>query len=275
MIHAIKNAARRVPFTRLVYEKLRGWRVVGKARRHAEHLFENPDVYWRALTEKGDGTVELRAQGGLAITIRRNIWDARIVKEIFFDRPYVRHVKLPEKPVVIDIGGYIGDFALYAAKYLKARKVIVYEPTKENFEILSRNVANNSFEGEVIAVNKAVGTGSEIRLNVDISDHDEVHVSSYWYPDAEQRVIPCVTLAELMETHGVDSVDLLKVDCEGGEYDIFPALEDATLGKIKNIAFEYHQIDGFQNKLDRVFDRLKAGGYTLRVDGLIAYACRE
>ena len=274
MICAIKNAAKHLPFIRQVYEKLRGWRAVGNARRDAEVLFENPEVYWQALTEKGSGTVELRAQGGLAITIRRNIWDARIVKEIFFDKPYVRHFKLPERPVVVDIGGYIGDFTLYAAKYLKARKVIVYEPTKENFEILSRNVANNSFEGEVIAVNKAVGTDSEIRLNVDIGDYDEVHVSSYWYREAEQRVIPCVTLAELMETHGVDSVDLLKVDCEGGEYDIFPALEDATLGRIKNIVFEYHQIDGFQNKLVRVFNRLKAGGFTLRVDGLIAYAWR-
>jgi len=270
MIYAIKNAAKHLPFIGQVYEKL----CVGKAKRDAEVLFENPEVFWRALTEKGSGTVELRAQGGLAITIRRNIWDARIVKEIFFDKPYVRHFKLPERPVVIDIGGYIGDFTLYAAKYLNARKVIVYEPTKENFEILSRNVANNSFEGEVIAVNKAVGTDSEIRLNVDIGDHDEVHVSSYWYREAEQRVIPCVTLAELMETHGVDSVDLLKIDCEGGEYDIFPALGDATLDRIENIVFEYHQIDGFQKKLGRVFDRLKAGGFTLRVDGLIAYAYR-
>jgi FkbM family methyltransferase len=274
MIHAIKSATKRIPFTGQIYAQLRAWRDVGQTKRDAESLFENPEVYWRALTDKGSGTVELRMHGGLAITIRRNIWDARIIKEIFFDKPYVRYFELPKNPVVIDVGGYIGDFTLYAAKYLKARKVIVYEPTKENFEILSRNVENNSFEGEVVAVNKAVGIDSEIRLNVEISDNEEVHVSSYWYQEAEQRVIPCVTLAELMETHVIQSVDLLKVDCEGGEYDIFPALDDETLGRIKNIVFEYHRVDGFEKRLHCVLDRLKSAGYTLRVDGQIAYAYR-
>ena len=274
MIHAIKSVGKQIPFAGQLYKKLRGWRDTAQAKREAEYLFENPEVYWRALTEKGNGTVELRARGGLAITIRRNIWDARIIREIYFDKPYVRYFKLPKNPVVVDVGGYIGDFTLYAAKYLRARKVIVYEPTKENFELLSRNVGNNSFEGDVVAVNKAVGVDPEIRLNVEISGNDEIHVSSYWYQKSEQRVVPCVTLAELMETHGLDSVDLLKVDCEGGEYDIFPALEDATLGKIRNIVFEYHQVDGFEERLRHVLDRLKSAGYALRIDGLIAYAYR-
>jgi FkbM family methyltransferase len=270
----IKDKIRHLPLAGKVFDKLRSWRNAGKTRRDAMALFENPDVYLHALSEKSHGTVELRARGGLTITIRRNLWDARIIKEIFFDRPYVRHVALPENPVVIDIGGYIGDFTLYAAKYLNARKVIVYEPTKENFELLSRNIGNNSFNGEVIAVNKAVGIDSVIRLNVEVCDNEEIHVSSYWYQKAEQRVIPCVTLPELMEIHGLESVDLLKVDCEGGEYDIFPALNEATLGKIRNIVFEYHQVDGFEKKLRRVLEHLKSVGYTLRVDGQIAYASR-
>lgn len=270
----IKDTVRHFPFAGPIFDKLRSWHNAGKIRRDAMALFENPEVYLHALSEKSHGTVELRARDGLTITIRRNLWDARIIKEIFFDKPYVRHFELPENPVVIDIGGYIGDFTLYAAKYLNARKVIVYEPTKENFELLSRNIGNNSFNGEVIAVNKAVGIDSVIRLNVEVCDNEEIHVSSYWYQNTEQRVIPCVTLPELMEIHGLESVDLLKVDCEGGEYDIFPALSEATLGRIRNIVFEYHQVEGFEKKLRRVLDHLKSVGYTLRVDGLIAYASR-
>ena len=90
---------------------------------------------------------------------------------------------------------------------------------------------------------QGVGRSGEIVLNVQALDAGEMHVSSYWYPDAEPRSIPSVSLEELLDAHELDVVDLLKVDCEGGEYDIFPEAPDRALDCIRNIATEWHEVD--------------------------------
>ncbi|HEX7027331.1 MAG TPA: FkbM family methyltransferase [Gammaproteobacteria bacterium] len=270
MNQTIKHVLKKIPFARQINARLRSRQDIADIGK----LFVNPELYLTALTQKGAGTVTLKTHDGLNITIRQNVWDARIIKEIFFDKPYTRHFNLPANPVIVDIGGYIGDFSIYAAKYLNAGRVIVYEPTVENFAILKQNIENNAFNDRITAVNKAVSNSNEVILNVDIQEGNEVHVSGYWYTDAERRRIPSVTLADVLAEHRLKSVDLLKVDCEGGEYDIFPAVTDDVYSLIRNIVFEYHRVDGFEKKFERVLSRLKAAGYTLQMDEAIVYAYR-
>jgi FkbM family methyltransferase len=268
MFASLKHALHKVPVVPAMSARLRSL----KARRDGGKVFENADEYARAFYRKSDDGVVLRTHDGLNVAIRRNRWDAEIVREIFFDRPYTRHVQLPPKPVIVDVGGYIGDFALYAVKYLDAARVVAYEPTQENFAMLRRNVELNGYDDRITAVKKAVGTSGETVLNVQKRDGDEVHVSAYWYPEAERRVLPSVSLSEVLHSHGLESVDLLKVDCEGGEYDIFPAAPDDVFERIGNIVFEYHAIDGYRSKLDRVMSRLASAGYALRDDNQIVTA---
>ena len=80
--------------------------------KEAKRYFINYDDYRRALQVEGNGTVDIRTADGLTITIRMNIWDARILQEVFLDNPYVRDSSLPPEPIIVDIGGYIGDFAV-------------------------------------------------------------------------------------------------------------------------------------------------------------------
>ena len=268
------TALKKIPLVRSARAYLRSRRERYDDRREGNRLFENRDVYVRALRRKADGTKVLHTRDGLNITIRQNLWDARIVREIFVDKPYVRHVTLPPKPTVVDVGGYIGDFCLYAVKYLDAARVIVYEPTAENFEILQRNVEENGYEDRIMAVNKAVSDSSEVVLNLEIRESQEVHVSSYLYGGGIRRTVPAVTLSELVATHGLDTIDLLKIDCEGGEYDILPEVPGDVLGRIQNIVFEYHRVDDYKAKLERILKRLRSADYVLRMDGNIVSACR-
>jgi FkbM family methyltransferase len=271
VLHRIKTTLKKVPLARRAYAQLRSWH----DRRQGKTLFENYETYVSALYRKRDGGTVLRTHDGLAIGIRRNLWDARVVREIFFGKPYLRHVALPAAPVIVDIGGYIGDFSLYAVKYLNAARVIVYEPTAENFALLAANVARNGYAGRITAVNKAVGASREVALNVKVDTSEEVHVSAYLYDGAERRTLPGVTLAELLEAHGLESVDLLKVDCEGGEYDIFPDAPDEAFERIRNIAFEFHAVAGFEAKLARVLERLREAGYALLRERNIYSATRR
>src|ERR1035437_6134208 len=80
--------------------------------RGAGRYFLNADELKNAVRAHGATTlVDLRTTDGRTITMRRNLGDAMTVAEIFLDDCYVRDLTLPDNPVVIDVGGFIGDFS--------------------------------------------------------------------------------------------------------------------------------------------------------------------
>jgi FkbM family methyltransferase len=50
-----------------------------------------------------------------------------------------------------------------------------------------------------------------------------------------------ITLAELFESAHIAHCDYLKMDCEGGEYEILTAAPDSTLQRISRMVIEYHE----------------------------------
>jgi FkbM family methyltransferase len=239
----------------------------------AIRTFENYPAFFSALRRKSPGQTTLLTRKGLRILIRNNRWDARIIRETFLERPYIKFVRLRSDPIIVDIGAYIGDFSLYAAKYLNAR-VIAYEPTPENFALLEENIELNDLQDQINAVNLAVGPSGELVLNI-TKDEQEIHVSAYWYGNGEQRTVRSISLEDLFKSHGLQCIDLLKVDCEGGEYDIFADTPGHLFSRIPNIVFEWHRVDGYEEKLTRVKERLTTLGYDLKQRDLIIYAMRH
>ena len=57
---------------------------------------------------------------------------------------------------------------------------------------------------------------------------------------AGQLRVPITTLEELMASVDADQIDLLKMDIEGSEHDVFRELEPGSLKRIKKMALEYH-----------------------------------
>ena len=139
-----------------------------RVARRARRCFLNHDEFKNALFAQGaTSTVDLHTADGLTITIRQNYGDAMTVAEIYLDNGYVRNLTLTHNPLIIDIGGFIGDFSLYAVKRLNARRVIVREPSPQNWPLLLKNIANNCYEDRIVPVNKAVTDGRDTMLNVD------------------------------------------------------------------------------------------------------------
>jgi FkbM family methyltransferase len=240
-------------------------------KKAAQRYFVNYKDYRAALYNERDGTVDIRTADGLVITIRRNIWDARILQEVFLANPYCTGLYLGPDPTVVDIGGYIGDFALYAIKRLGARQVVVYEPSKKNFAIMRRNIEANQYGDRIVSVNMAVSDGDSVLMDIDLPDRRQVNVSVY-EPSSSLTRVPSVTLKDLLSIHELESVQLLKLDCEGSEYAILLSAPLKVLKRIRNIVMEFHEIDGFAQKLNAVAERLKNAGYAVSVRGDIMSA---
>jgi FkbM family methyltransferase len=139
--------------------------------------------------------------------------------------------------VVIDVGAYIGDSAIYFA--LKgARKVIAIEPHPGAFAEMLDNIKLNNLEGVIVPVNAGLASkpGKICIENVSVSDTSETHHKPGDCPNA----VPAVTLGELISRFGVDPSDaVLKMDCEGCEFDVI--LNDYEHVRLfRELVFEYH-----------------------------------
>lgn len=248
---------------------------IRRSARGAERYFLNADEFKTALgSNVGTALVDLRTSDGLKITMRQNYGDAMTLAEIFLDDCYGLDLNLPHNPVVIDIGGFIGDFSLYAVKRLNARRVIVCEPSPRNWALLVKNIANNGYEGRIEPVNKAVTDGRNAMMNIDAPDECQCMVSAYHASTQQLSAVPGISLGELLRDHAVERVDLLKIDCEGGEYAILESTPADVFSRIRHIVFEYHQIDGVWAKLESVKQRLRREGYALHMRGGLVSASR-
>ena len=112
-------------------------------------------------------------------------------------------------------------------------------------------------------MNKAVTDGGDVMMNIGAPDEFQCMVSAYCLSEQALSTVSGVSLDQLLRDHDVESVDLLKIDCEGGEYAILESTPADVLSRIRNIVFEYHDIDGGWAKLESVKQRLRCEGYAL------------
>lgn len=181
----------------------------------------------------------------------------------------------PENSVVIDIGANIGVYSLFVTQSRKTR-VYAYEPMPENFRLLKENVALNSMEQRIVPFQYAIsGKVEKRRLFLGESPlHSFLPVSSSPFnakfslsaPPVEQESIEveCVSLQQVFEANQIQICDLLKIDCEGAEYDILYNLPDVFFSRIREIRLEYHNhLQNTLNTGNALAEFLKAKGFQI------------
>lgn len=146
---------------------------------------------------------------------------------------------------VVDIGANIGAFSCLAAK--TADHVYAYEPSKLNFTFLETNIAANGLKHKITARRVGLGNGEETLYTNPINCGAFSTFNHYSIP-GETEKITCITLDEILEP--LETVDWLKMDCEGAEWD--GLFNCKTLGKVKNIVMELHFHDPKHVEADMV-----------------------
>ena len=217
---------------------------------------------FQTLDKFGIDKVTVRHKGLRVTGYTHSIWEYFIIR----DKKEYDIVGQDFKPgmTVIDIGANQGFFTLYAAS--KGARVISFEPSKTNFAMLSRNVEQNGLNASVkcfdCAVSGASGTttifeglSSSGRF---LSTTASIRDSNRGGADVRSAVTNTVTLDEVFQNNGIEFCDLLKLDCEGSEYDIIPTISSETFRRIRNISMEYH--DG---RLDEMNGWLARGGFDI------------
>lgn len=158
-----------------------------------------------------------------------------IYKEIIIDNIYNIKKEQIENKYVIDIGANIGVFSLFAAEH-NARKVYAIEPIGETFNQLCKNINVLRYEN-IIPLKNVVNEKSD--SSVDISIMPNSGHNSMYNISEKFETVNTITLGEILHRCEGDDV-VLKIDCEGAEYDILLNATNEEMSRVSRILLEVH-----------------------------------
>ena len=195
-------------------------------------LFLGPSRFGRAeIVHRGTG---LR----FVVRSKMDIWS---VKEAVADRLYeVYGFALEPGWTIVDIGAALGEFTLVAATHDAGNRVHAYEPFPESFGLLQENLALNRLQNVSVFPEAVSAEAGDLLL--DISSGEPLKMESGTAVNAEREhiAVRAVSLGDVLDRLGTASPDVLKLDCEGAEYDILMRAAPEHLARIPRIVMEYH-----------------------------------
>ncbi|PWA04049.1 FkbM family methyltransferase [Flavobacterium psychrotolerans] len=199
-------------------------------------------------------------------TRRRPSSDLDVFGQIFKHEEYLPVVKVfkvnfpDQKPLnFFDAGGNIGLTSLYFSRFFDDATFICIEPDESNFRTLSYNLETNS----VSNVNKIkAGVWSKNTHLKLINDFRGQNDWTYRVEETnEETGLQAFSIPYLLEKFQWNTIDILKIDIEGSEKEIFmnPNSDISFLTFTKCIAIEIH--DEF-NCRQAIYEVLEKYGFT-------------
>lgn len=152
--------------------------------------------------------------------------------EYEFDLPF-------EPKVIVDAGANIGTASIYFANKYPNARIFAIEPEPSNYAMLVRNA---SPYGNITPLRRALWHADKAELNVMDTWHD---TCGFTVGGGAGEPVPGVTISGLMQQFNLETIDILKVDIEGAEKEIFEHCAD-WIDRVRCIMVETH-------------DRLKPG----------------
>jgi FkbM family methyltransferase len=149
--------------------------------------------------------------------------------DVFLDDCYGLERLKPPISHILDIGANVGFFSAKALIVFPSAVLHAYEPIPNLEEYLKTQATHMHFEYFMEAV------GFE-DARVSLRPHEDI-VSTRCVVD-NQGIIPQVALRKAVERLGTEVVDLVKLDCEGAEWEMFK--DEETWRRIRNLTMEYH-----------------------------------
>ncbi len=216
----------------------------------------------------------LKLRQGYRMMIRPVDADATMIMESWGFQVYTPPpLDIRPSDIVVDIGAHIGSFTSFAATQASEGRVFAFEPLPANFKLLQRNIhlnklTNAKIEQKAIAAKKGTSV-------LHLYEGPHTGSSSLYRRNSDRTIsIETTTLPLFMKENRLDHIDLLKLDCEGAEYEILFSLPRVTLRKISRITMEYHDAIN-EHRHSELVAFLQQKGFLVWVQGENLYAVNQ
>ena len=171
----------------------------------------------------------------------------------FFKKDYA-NILVNDK-TILDIGANIGDTSIFYALN-GAKKIIGIEPFFKNFDYAQKNIQINNLDHMIILLQAGCSSKKEIiKIDPDYNSNIESKIKKF----NTGIDLQMVTLQDIINVYKIPKNSVLKIDCEGCEYDIIENVSFETISHFSDIQIEYH----FGYK--QLKNKLQSFGYTVKV----------
>lgn len=197
----------------------------------------------------------------------------QVFKEIFMEDFYEIDSlvkKLSPQAVVVDVGANAGFFDFLLLSKLPSAAIYAYEPLSSNIQLLTATRDSNSTLLQKLHVTQAAITGTATAsLDLFTENTPDNSVVASVFSGFDERnttriTVPAKSLTAIVQENNITQIDLLKLDCEGSEYDILYNTPGSVLNTIKMMVIEVHEIDRGKHNLQSLTAYLNSCGYRTR-----------
>ncbi len=149
-----------------------------------------------------------------------------------FWRPGYRIVDTPSDRVrfIVDAGANIGDETLRFRFFHPGASIVAIEPDADNYRLLQMNVGGDA---NIVALQAGLWP-DDVPLGVRPGDTNEgFSVAPAAAAIDSRAVVQGVSIESILKTYQRDGIDILKLDIEGAEFDLFVNRRSEWIRKVK------------------------------------------
>lgn len=177
------------------------------------------------------------------------------INEIVKRDEYQLYKYFNKNGVFIDIGGNHGICSIILSKQNPKGKIFILEPDPILVERIKHNIEINNCKNITI-ISKGLGSGENVTLHHGhgYSGGNCTVVNNISMFKAKQNgldkseIVETITFDNLLSTFNISNIELLKIDCEGGEYYLYDS-EKFRSSIVKNLVGEFHNLSYNKNNL--------------------------
>ncbi|MFA5076369.1 MAG: FkbM family methyltransferase [Patescibacteria group bacterium] len=201
----------------------------------------------------------------LELYCRDNI-DQSVINEIFKFGEYRSAEETIRKAVepILDVGAHAGFFSWYCRLLNSLVKIYSLEPAKENVNLFQKNYKLNHFKNITLIPAALAGQSGTRKMLVSADNINHRLIS----PDekvvgGEITEVKAYSLAGLTNKFKINRFSLIKMDIEGGEYEVVASWQDQDWLKVSVLVLEYHNQD--ENSREILEQSLRQHGFSVQV----------
>ena len=232
-----------------------------------------PTAFDLRLRRRRRGLRLLRFRNGLNVVCRGATRDWDVVHELLFAGGYGRALnylkRLPGKPLVLDLGGHIGIFALLAASTHPGAEIHSCEPGPPNFRLFEMNCLANPATAERIHLRKHA-VGGFARTTEWFFDELNPGGSSLFAKHGASYPVEIRTFADLVRSLA-GPIGLVKIDIEGAEFELLERTPPEVWQRIEAISLELHEDPSGKVSQDVFFRRMASHGYRIEEEAVCSF----
>lgn len=171
----------------------------------------------------------------IPIFLRTNTTDAPTFSQIFIQKDYDIGIKIKPK-LIIDGGANVGFASVWFANKFPKSKIYAIEPEVENYKILISNTRKYSN----VKLIKAGLWHKKALLRVLDKGYGRWGFVTEETISLEKECLKAITIDDILRKSGFDQIDILKLDVEGAEKEIFSKNYEHWLPRVRVLIIEIH-----------------------------------